>query len=220
MTDVLERPARVVEYDVKLKPQFIVDMGSGNTCQNDRLKVMDMIDAVAEVDSGKYEVILKWQLFESAPPNIPLSDAVFEFAYIEARRAGYKTTASVFDMYSLDYLLTFNIPFVKIACREQLYDLALSCPVPTYVSVPGEEEKSWVKAAYHLNCVPKYPATIADYEDRFADLRFVSDHTPGWELLRKYEPEIIEKHFVLERDPDNPDAGPFAVTPDELAEIL
>ena len=71
-------------------------------------------------------------------------------------------------------------------------------------------------------CVPKYPADIKDYE-KFSkeDLKYaISDHTVGWELFKKYKPAIIEKHFVHERDPENPDAGMFAVTAEELKEIL
>jgi hypothetical protein len=38
-------------------------------------------------------------------------------------------------------------------------------------------------------------------------------------LFRKFEPEIIEMHYKLP-DSTGLDAGPFARTPEQLAEIL
>jgi hypothetical protein len=61
---------------------------------------------------------------------------VFEYAYYYARDKGYKTTASVFDEFSLYCLLKYNIPFVKIANRPDLYWLAGEVPrkIPVYMS--------------------------------------------------------------------------------------
>ena len=74
-----------------------------------------------------------------------------------------------------------------------------------------------------MYCIPKYPADISDYEKMF-DTKWlgeaISDHTVGWDLYNKYKPEILEKHFVLDRREDNPDAGVFAVTAEELKEIM
>lgn len=198
---------------------IILDMGSGNTCRNDRRIVERMIRDIAQFCTNKV-VVLKWQLFKEAPPNIPLDHECFKYAYDLAWKLGYITTSSVFDIESMRYLMQFDVPFVKIACRPDLYELAKYSTKPVYVStaqsgldLPGE---------VHLACVRKYPATIEEYEKHFtaSDLLRVSDHTVGWELYYKYRPEVIEKHFVHERVPDNPDAGPFAVTPDQLAEVL
>ena len=198
---------------------IILDMGSGNTCHNDRRIVERMIREIAQFYTDKV-VVLKWQLFKDAPPNIPLDHECFRYAYDLAWKLGYTTTSSVFDLDSMRFLMQFDVPFVKIACRPDLYELAQYSTKPVYVStaqsglnLPGE---------VHLACVRKYPASLAEYEKAFTpqDLLRVSDHTVGWDLYYKYRPEIIEKHYVHERVPDNPDAGPFAVTPDQLGEVL
>ena len=200
--------------------QFIIEMGSGNTCRNDIGIVREMIDAVAGVDSGKHDVILKWQLFESAPPNEPLLWRTFAYAYGYAWERGFCTTASVFDRRSLLFLRRFEIPFIKIANRPNLRYLTCE-DVPYYVSYSGSGLISCVDVA--MACVSEYPADIRTYQERFTgdELRWaVSDHTVGWDLYHLYNPKVIEKHFVLKHDSDNPDGGPFAVTPAQLAEVL
>jgi sialic acid synthase SpsE len=191
--------------------QIILDMGSGNTCKNDKSTIRRMIHAVSEVDTGKHEVILKWQLFKSAPPNVPLTHEAFEFAYEVAGRLCYKTTSSVFDIESLRFLARFDVQFIKIANRPDLYALAQYTKLPVYVSTA--ESGYAVLGARMMACVSKYPATIEEYEVAFTreDLDCVSDHTCGWDLYKKYNPSIIEKHFVHIRE---------AVTPDQLREIL
>lgn len=199
---------------------IILDMGSGNTCKNDKTIIRSMIEAVDEVDRGKHTIILKWQLFKDAPPNIPLTHESFVFAYGFAQGMGFKTTASVFDKESMKYLLEFRIPFVKIACRPELYGLAKYSTVPVYISTADGAVE--VPCARKMACVAKYPATLRDYEEHFTkdELDCVSDHTDGWGLYKKYKPSIIEKHFVLSREAGNPDSGMFAVTPDQLREIM
>jgi len=199
---------------------FILDMGSGNTCQNDFSVIKHMIDLVDSVDSARHEVILKWQLFKEALPNIPLTHEAFDFAYRYAQRFGFETTSSVFDRDSMRFLMGYDVPFVKIACRPELYGLAQYSTVPVYVSTAGSLVD--IPNATVMACVPKYPATIQDYESHFTveELQIVSDHTIGWKLYEKYQPTIIEKHFVHERNKSNPDAGFFAVTPEQLELVL
>lgn len=205
--------------------QFIAEFGSGNTCRNDIQIVEQMIDGLADVDSGTHDVVIKWQLFHDAPPNTPLWHTIFEHAYHYAKSKGYQTTASVFDRESLDFLLKFDVPFVKIACRPSLYPIVQHIPkdIPAYVSYPsfaGRMGKS--KRVVPLACVPKYPAPLIAYERNFQPAHIkmgVSDHTEGWELYREYNPGILEKHVVLERTPDNPDSA-VAVTMEELSEVL
>lgn len=201
--------------------QFIVEFGSGNTCRNDRGEVERMIDAVAEVDSGVWdEVIFKWQLFHIVPPNIRLQQEIFDHAYHYAASIGYPTTASVFDPDSLAFLLGYDVPFVKIACRGSLYALIDECPVPVYVSVSHPAITFEDDDVTELCCVSQYPALLSEYERIFPDLSRVSDHTIGWDLLLKHSPVIIEKHVVHERRATNPDAGAFSVTPEELRGVL
>ena len=205
--------------------RFIAEFGSGNTCKNDIQIVEQMIDGLADVDSGTHDVVIKWQLFHDAPPNTPLWHTIFEHAYHYAKTKGYQTTASVFDRESLDFLLRFDVPFVKIACLPRLYPMARNVPkeMPVVVSYPSPGRIA--KAGPHiipLCCVRQYPASIESYEVFPADQlkRGISDHTVGWELWNRYQPAWFEKHIVLEHDDENPDAGPFAATPEDLAEVL
>jgi sialic acid synthase SpsE len=210
--------------------QIILDMGSGNTCKNNLAYVRRMIDELKAVDTGNHEVIIKWQLFEHAPPNERLMWATFDYAYNYALDKGYRTTASVFDMPSLQQLLQFDIPFVKIANRPDLYWLAGEVPrnIPVYVSIGhwndfDHNDGMWGWECDLLNCVSKYPATLEDYEIAFDGMsigsNWVSDHTADFELWHKYEPTVIEWHYKLETS-TGPDAGKFARTPKQLEGIL
>ena len=210
--------------------QIILDFGSGNTCRNDPNIIKRMIDEIVKIDTKKHSIVLKWQLFERAGENKPLDHSVFRMAYYYAEKHGYKTTASVFDLSSLRYLLKFNIPFVKIANNRLLDWLIGEVPrkIPVYVSVGNIDDyitytREGIEA---IACVSKYPATLKDYENTYksslgCELQggCVSDHTVGLELFKKYQPEIFEKHYKLS-DSTGLDAGPFAITPEELREII
>jgi sialic acid synthase SpsE len=194
-----------------------------------------MIDELKKVDSGKHEIIIKWQLFKKAGDNIPLFDGAFDYAYEYARKYGYKTTASVFDLESLKFLLNYDVPFIKIANRHDLDWLIGEVPrkIPVYVSVDNMsvgESMQYSLPVGHINqerdialfCVSQYPASIEEYERRFSkgSLKHgISDHTIGLDLFKKHQPRIWEKHYKLS-DSTGLDAGPFATTPEELREIL
>lgn len=204
----------------------ILDLGSGNTCRNNPGIIHKMIDAIAEVDP-KRKFILKFQLFQEAPPNIPLSWDCFVIAYDYAQKAGYKTTASVFDKESLNFLLKFDVPFVKLANRPDLYWLIGKVPRKIPVVVSYSHENNFISNILfgnnqnYLCCVSEYPAIIDQYENRFDrdSLRDgISDHTENWQLFRDYRPQIYECHFKLP-DSTGPDAGVFARTSQQISEI-
>ena len=217
---------------------IILDAGSGNTCKNDINYVKRMIDELKAVDTGKHKIVVKWQLFQEAGDNIPLERGIFAEALVYAMLRGYKTTASVFDISSMKHLLKYNVPFVKIANRPDLYWLAGEVPrkIPVYASVGSKSEEVWT-TDYEINfgimtlaCVSQYPATLAQYEEKFngrsmgdIDSRIlrwsISDHTTDFTLYHKYKPSIYECHYKLS-DSTGLDAGDFARTPEQLAEIL
>ena len=218
--------------------EIILDAGSGNTCKNDIKYVERMIDELAAIDTGKHEIIIKWQLFEEAPPNIPLDWGVFFHAYQYGWQRGYKTTASVSNKDCLDFLLTYEVPFVKIANRPNLYWLAEEVPrkIPVYISYSDLSLIDWNFYRYNnfpLLCISEYPATIDQYIKTFdggADGDFnmrylmgygcgISDHTTDFELWNKYQPKIYECHYKL-ADSTGLDAGDFARTPEQLKEVL
>jgi len=209
--------------------QIILDFGNGNTCKNDKTYIKKMYDELKKVDSGKHEVIVKWQLFKKAGENIPLTHECFDFAYQYGTSLGYKVTSSVFDKESLDYLLKYNIPFVKIANNRNLDWLIGKVPreIPVYVSYGTEKEYIFAQTGESeptpLVCISNYPTFVTEYEKRFSNILqncFVSDHTIDFDLWYKYQPEVIEWHYVLEHDEKNLDGGLFARTPEQLSEVL
>jgi hypothetical protein len=189
--------------------QIVLDI-SANTHKNDKAYYQRMIDELAKVDTDKHEVIIKGQLFEKEGQNIPqdreLFETMAEWAYDEY---GYRTTASVFRRSDLLYLLNnewpYLFPFVKIANRPRLYWLKDEVPKGTPVYISG----------INMECVSKYPASIDDY----TGAKLMSDHTVGLDLLRKFKPDVWEKHYKLS-DSTGLDAGPWAITPEELREVL
>jgi len=205
---------------------IILDFGSGNTCKNDIKYVERMIDELKAVDTGKHEIIIKWQLFTHAPPNERLGLVVFEHAYNYAAEKGYKTTASVFDKRSLWFLLSFDVPFVKIANRPDLYWLAGEVPrrIPVYVSGNADfyAEFKWQNGDIPLACISDYPATALQYYDQFGAMLsrgHISDHTTCFQLWHEWQPTTIEWHYKL-ADSTGLDAGDFARTPAQLEGIL
>jgi len=211
--------------------QLILDIGSGGSLP-DVDTAIKLIDEVIKRDTKKHEIIFKTQLFESAPPNVPLSHIVFRAAFVKAEMNGYHLTSSVFDKESLRVLLKYDydswpLPFIKIACRPDLYWLIGEIPrrIPVYVSKPPDVYKSdwWGKwfdeRITLLDCVAEYPAKIEQYEIA-QEYSHISDHTVGFELFHEFMPEVLEKHVCLEHNNTNPDAGAFAVTPSELEAVL
>lgn len=227
--------------------RIILDFGSGNSCKNDWFYAKRMLDELKSVDTGKHEIIIKWQLFKEAGKNVPLDREIFRQAYEYAAELGYKTTASVFDKESLDFLLQYDVPFIKLANRRDLDWLIGEVPrkVPIYVSYGTQNERKMLADEHEesecfgdniiqLCCVSNYPATLQEYEDRFLYCplllpkikhdtgylkRAVSDHTTNLDLWHKYQPQIIEMHYGLP-DSTGPDAGPFMRTPEMLREVL
>jgi sialic acid synthase SpsE len=206
--------------------EIILDLGSGNTCRNSIEYGKRMIDEITKVDNKKHDLVLKMQLFRDQPPNEHLKKNVFAAMYDYSKIKGYKMTASVFDLESLKFLLTFkDLPFIKIACRPELYWLIGEIPrkMPVYMSLSLKDywQKAYPDDITQLFCVPKYPAKTTDYKLPTADhASCISDHTIGLDLLKEARPTIWECHFVLEHDDNNPDGGPWAKTPTELKEAL
>lgn len=211
---------------------IILDFGSGNTCKNDWPYAKRMIQSLADIDRDR-KCIIKWQLFETAGDNIPLDKSLFHIAYDYAKGFGFQTTASVFDKQSLDFLLKFDIPFVKIPNRRDLDWLIGEVPRKRKIIISIGSKLEWITSRINristdqpfdeiLCCVSKYPASALDYENIFIDVvlkKGISDHTADWTLYNKYKPQIYECHFCL-YDSTGLDSGLFARRPEQLKEIL
>lgn len=204
----------------------ILDFGSGGTCRNDRRIINEMIEGLAEVDPDR-KCVIKWQLWDrrTEPQCVRLRWDVFDSACKIAEDWGFRTTASVFDKPSLDYLLDdHDVPFVKLANRPYLRHLARYIPrgIPIVYSLRPEEdywELSEAEGDRHMVCVSKYPASEEDYKGSSMLPQGTSDHTIGLDLWHKYKPMVWEKHYRLP-DQRGPDCGPWCITPQELVEVL
>ena len=208
--------------------QIILDI-SANTHKNDGYYYKRMINELSAVDTRKHEVVLKWQLWTGKRgKNIEADIGLF---YLMARWAWnkhqYKTTASVFDEESLSNLLLINpelegysLPFIKIANDRSLDWLIGEIPrkYVVYKSVNAQDYEAYDlnDDSVHLGCVSKYPSLVSDYPKK---IKHLSDHTTGLELWHRNRPIIWEKHYKLP-DSTGLDAGDFAITPEELKEIL
>jgi sialic acid synthase SpsE len=199
---------------------IIFDFSCGNSCKNDLNTAREMVIKLSELNVPG--AVIKWQLFQEAGDNVPLNHDVFSEASRYANMMGLMTTASVFDEYSLDYLLSFNVPFIKLANNPKAHALLDKIPekMRVIISTDNPDYKTTRKNTDILYCVSKYPADKKDYE-KFGDKlkKGLSDHTTGWELFNKYQPEIYECHFKLDKT-TGLDAGAFARTPDRIKEIL
>ncbi|MBN2545715.1 MAG: hypothetical protein JXB50_07960 [Spirochaetes bacterium] len=202
---------------------IILDFGSGNTCKNSKDYISKMYDQLKEIDTGRHEIIVKWQLFREAGDNIPLSRQSFDYAYWYGRELGYWVTASVFDRASLNFLLSYDIPFVKIANNTDLHYLIKYIPdnMMLYISsnVPLYLERN-KKNYKQMWCISNYPADEKDYlKMKLKPGCIISDHTTNFNLFKNLLPSVIEWHYKLE-DSTGLDAGEFARTPEQLSEVL
>ena len=207
---------------------IILDFGSGNTCKNDPDYIIRMIDELDAVDSRKHEVIIKWQLFNrNIGKNEVLQSWAFSHAFNYATTKGYRTTASVFDKEALKFLLGFDVPFIKLANRPDLYWLAGEVPrkISLVISTDKRYDYNLDESVFMLHCISEYPATVEQYEREFLGEQAkylsmgISDHTTDFTLYHKYEPDIYECHYKL-ADSTGLDAGDFARTPEQLKKIL
>lgn len=213
-----------------MKPTIILDI-SANTHKNDINYFKNMLKEIKKIDTDKNKIVIKHQLFEQSEINEVLDHDFFIEAYKLAEKLNYETTASVFDNLSLEFLLTFDVPFVKIANNRKLDILTNDIPrgIPLLISYGSTDELKQldIQNLTRMLCVSKYPASIEDYETKFITILSLqhdgyglSDHTIGMTLYNEYKPKIYECHFVLNHDINNPDGGDFAKTIKDLKIIL
>lgn len=206
--------------------QIILDY-SANTFKNDKKLIKRGIDEIKKIDSGKHEIVFKTQLFIKAGDNIPCTHESFEYLYEYGNSQGYKVTASVFDKESLDYLLMFDVPFIKLSNDSKLlYDgvfmdaLRTSPKYNLYASV--SKPALDYRISEQLICISEYPASKEAYRNALEFCKKnpnISDHTEDWDIYNEHQPKIYECHYKLP-DSTGLDAGSFARTPEMLREIL
>jgi sialic acid synthase SpsE len=200
---------------------IILDLGSGNTCQNSIELACKMVKTVQDLNIP--DCYMKWQLFKKAGDNIPLDLEVFERASRYAHIIGMPMGVSVFDEESLDVgIHSGDIKFVKLANNKDAHKLLDKVPSMDRVIISTDDPNFKVSRDKTdiVYCVSKYPADEKDYA-KFGDKlkKGISDHTTNWNLFKKYQPKIYECHFCFE-DSEGLDAGKFARRPKDFKEIL
>lgn len=163
----------------------------------------------------------------------------------EADRVGIDFLSTPFDTTSVDFLEDMGLEFYKIASFEMidlpLIEYVASKGKPIIMSTgmsTVEEIKEAVEAVYKtgncqlilLKCSSAYPAdpadmhlnTIPDMKRRFGIPIGLSDHSLGSlsaVTSVALGAKVIEKHFCLSREIENPDAS-FSMTPQEYRAMV
>lgn len=160
----------------------------------------------------------------------------------EADRVGIDFLSTPFDRTAVDFLEDIGLDFYKIASFEIVdiplikYVASKGKPIIMSTGMATEEEiKEALSAIYEqgneqvvlLKCSSAYPAvaeemnlrTIADMKTRFNTPVGISDHSLGYLSATVAVAQgacVIEKHFCLSKEIDNPDVS-FSMTPQEFS---
>lgn len=163
----------------------------------------------------------------------------------EAEKIGIDFLSTPFDSTSVDFLEEMGVLFYKIASFELIdlpflsYTASKGKPIIMSTGMASLEEiEESVNTIYAtgnrqlalLKCSSAYPAdpaqmnlrTIPDMKERFGIPVGLSDHSMGSFSAATSVALggcIIEKHFCLGRDIENPDAS-FSMTPEEFKQMV
>lgn len=163
----------------------------------------------------------------------------------EADRVGIDFLSTPFDTTSVDFLEKLGLEFYKIASFEMvdlpLVEYIASKGKPVIMSTGMatlEEIKEAVETVYKtgnhqlvlLRCSSAYPAnparmnlrTIQDMRNRFQIPIGLSDHSMGSlsaVTSVALGAAVVEKHFCISREIENPDAS-FSMTPEEYEAMV
>lgn len=163
----------------------------------------------------------------------------------EAEKIGIDFLSTPFDKSAVDFLEEMGIGFYKIASFEMIdipllqYIASKGKPIIMSTGMSTLEEiKEAVEAICScgneqvalLKCSSAYPAlpqdmhlsTIRDMKERFEFPIGLSDHSMGGfsaATAVALGANIIEKHFCLGREIENPDAS-FSMTPEEFKDMV
>ena len=164
---------------------------------------------------------------------------------MEAERVGIDFFSTPFDKTAVDFLESINVSFYKIASFE-LVDIPLieyvaskgkpmilSTGMATVYEIEDAIKAIEAQGNYQyafLKCSSAYPAisdemnlnTIVDMKKRFQVPIGISDHSMGSigaVTAVALGANIVEKHFCISREIDNPDAA-FSMTKEEFAQMV
>lgn len=163
----------------------------------------------------------------------------------EAEKIGIAFFSTPFDKSSVDFLEDMGMDFYKVASFEMVdipfleYVASKGKPMIVSTGMGTVEEIEDVKKAVYgqgneqlilLKCSSAYPAnpaemnlrTIMDMRERFDVPVGLSDHSLGSMsavTAVAMGASVIEKHFCISREIENPDAS-FSMTPEEFSSMV
>ena len=177
--------------------------------------------------------------------KLQLKREYYEILKAEAEKRNILFISTPFDIDSVDFLESINMPLYKVPSGEITnlpYLIRIAKTGKTVIMSTGMSEMSEIEAAIHilrengtfdislLHCNTEYPTP---YEDvNLAAMRTMreyfhcpvgySDHTRGIEVpiaAVAMGAQIIEKHFTLDRNMEGPDHK-ASLEPDELDQMV
>ncbi|MGB6127793.1 MAG: pseudaminic acid synthase [Psychrilyobacter sp.] len=134
----------------------------------------------------------------------------------------YKVASfEIMDIPLIEYMASKGKPMIMstgVATLEEIYEAVEAC------------KKMGNNDITLLKCTSQYPAkledanlrTMVDMKDKFGVKVGLSDHTMGSAVpvaATTLGAEVIEKHFILDREIGGPDAS-FSMTPEEFKEMV
>lgn len=191
-----------------------------------------------KIDSGTlWDEKYYYDLYEDAYTPWEWHEAIFE----EAKKQGLICFSTPFDKTAVDFLESLDNPIYKIASFEitdvNLIRYAASKGKPMVISTgiaTIEDIELAIKVCKEvgndditlLRCVSAYPAplenvnlqTMVDMKERFGVKVGLSDHTMGADVAIAavaLGAEMIEKHFIIDRNIGGPDAA-FSMNTEEF----
>ncbi|WKE66728.1 pseudaminic acid synthase [Gallaecimonas kandeliae] len=192
------------------------------------------------IQGGLWDGYSLYELYEKAYTPWDWHSALFA----RARQHGLVIFSSPFDETAVDFLESLDVPAYKVASFEAT-DLPLvakmaSTGKPLIIStgMSNFEEIAETLACARdngardialLHCISSYPTPLKDANlkrmqalaERFKVVVGLSDHSLGTlaaSAAVALGASIVEKHFILSRDDDSPDAA-FSLEPAELAQL-
>lgn len=168
-----------------------------------------------------------------------------EALFAEAKKQGLVCFSTPFDKTAVDFLEDLGNPIMKIASFEitdvNLIRYAASKGKPMVISTGiamQEDIELAIQACREagndditfLRCVSAYPAplenvnlrTMLDMKERYGVKVGLSDHTMGSDVAVAavaLGAEMIEKHFIMDREIGGPDAS-FSMTTEEFSSMV
>jgi pseudaminic acid synthase len=192
------------------------------------------------IEGGLWHGESLYQLYKKAHTPFEWHEALFAYA----KEVGIVLFSTPFDETAVDLLESLNTPAYKIASFEMTdlpllkYIASKSKPVILSTGMANMDEiteavntliQNGCKDILVLHCISGYPTPIAQANlktmkalaDEFQVEVGLSDHTLGITaslVAVALGACFIEKHFVLDKTIDSPDAS-FSITPDELFQL-